>query len=198
MLRGRCRSCNAPISPLYPLIELLTTFLLTALYLMVPTFYFFAYALFFSALIVTIRSDLETMLISRFVTLCMVPVGIASSFFELLPITPLDSIIGALLGYLFLYVIAFIFKKITGKDGMGQGDIELLACIGSFVGLIGCWITLMIGSLLGSLVGIAYLIVAKAGRNTKIPFGPFLACGAIIYVLCQDYVMTTLMHWYVG
>lgn len=167
---------------------------MTALYLHVQADYFIPYFIFFSALIVTIRSDLETMLISRYVTLFLIPVGIAFSLMHLLPISPQESVMGALLGYLFLWAIAQLFLRITGKEGMGQGDMELLAFIGSFTGVIGCWISLLLASIIGSLIGFCYIIFCKAGRSVKIPFGPFLALGAMIFVLFQQDIVWLMIR----
>ena len=165
MLGGRCRYCTAPISWLYPFIELLTTAALGALYLTVPTHYFVSYFIFFSALIVTIRSDLESMLISRFATLFLVPLGFTLSLTNQLPITVTDSLLGCVVGYFFLYITAKIFYWITGVEGMGQGDLELLAFIGSFTGLVGCWFSLMLGSIIGSMVGISYIVATKSSQS---------------------------------
>jgi leader peptidase (prepilin peptidase)/N-methyltransferase len=188
ILRGHCRYCNARISPLYPFIELLTIIIMSLLYTTVPLCYFPAYFIFFSALIVTIRSDLETMLISRFVTLFLIPIGIGAAILGYLPITPIDSILGTFVSAGFLYVVSWLFLKLTGKQGIGQGDVELLAFIGSFTGIVGSWLALCIGSVLGSLIGISYIVLTRAKKDTKIPFGPFLALGAIIYVLAQESV----------
>jgi len=175
---------------LYPFIELLTTVLLSLLYVYVPTHYFFAYFIFFSALIVTIRTDIETMLISRFVTLFLIPFGFLLTIFNLLPINLTESVIGTITGYLFLLIISTLFEKITGKTGIGQGDLDLLAFIGAFTGIAGCWASLTIGSIFGSLFGIIYLFLLNYPRDTKIPFGPFLAFGAISFVLLHDFIFT--------
>lgn len=193
LLRGQCRYCKARISPLYPFIELFTVVIMSLLYSAIPTLYFPAYFIFFSALIVTIRSDLETMLISRFVTLFLIPVGIGASALGYLPITLLDSILGIFVGAGFLYAISWLFYKATGKIGIGQGDIELLAFIGSFTGIVGSWVTLCVGSVLGALIGIGYILISRSKKDTKIPFGPFLAAGAIIYVLTQEWAMTFMV-----
>ena len=195
LLYGQCRQCKQTISWLYPFIELLATLLLACLYAYIPHHYFFAYFIFISALIVTIRTDIETMLISRYVTLFLVPVAFVLSWYNLLPISFLSSTCGAAFGYLFLFTINYIFKHFANKEGIGQGDFDLLCFIGSFTGIVGCWAAVTIGSALGSLVGIGYLLYIRYFTNktisTKIPFGPFLACGAIIYVffkhILEDY-----------
>jgi len=182
VLRARCRFCKGSVSWLYPFIEIFTAISLSALYLTTSMQYFFAYFIFFSALIVTIRTDLETMLISRFVSLFLVPFGLLFSWLQLLPITFTDSLLGTILGYGFLFMVSKIFYFFTKKEGIGQGDLELLGFIGSFLGVAGCWVSLFIGSVLGSLVGLLYLQLSKQ-KSVKIPFGPFLAIGSMSFVL---------------
>jgi leader peptidase (prepilin peptidase) / N-methyltransferase len=183
MLEARCRYCSTPISWLYPFIELISATSLTLLALMVPLHYFFAYFIFFSALIITIRTDAEYMLISQLTSVYLAPVGIICSQFNLLPISTPISLVGAASGYVGLYTVAKFFKICSGKDGLGQGDIELLACIGAFTGPWGCWTSLFIGSIVGSAFGILYIFITKKSSTAKIPFGPFLALGAIVHVL---------------
>ncbi len=186
LLRGKCRSCLVPISFLYPFIELITVASFLGLFYYIDSSYWFAYGIFFSALIVTIRTDLETMLISRYVTLFLVPVGWGLSYCNLLPISLMSSFLASIFGFGFLYAISYIFLKLTGKEGMGQGDVELLAFIGAFLGPIGCWISLMIATILGTVLGISYLLITKQSKGTGIPFGPFLAFGALFYTLFKD------------
>jgi len=182
ILKGSCRNCRKAISMLYPFIELLSAIILTALAFFTPPHYFLAYFLFFSALIVTIRTDLEFMLISRVMTLYLVPLGWLLCGFGFLPLSFGQSILGSLGGYFFLYAVSRIFWFVTRKDGMGQGDLDLLALVGAFTGPVGCWTTLLIGSILGSGIGIAYLLAYKPSEPLKIPFGPFLAIGAMTHV----------------
>jgi len=151
-----------------------------------------AYFIFFSALIVTIRSDLETMLISRFVTLFLIPFGLFFAKIGFLPIDFLDSLFGILLGYGLLFIASTLFYWITKKEGMGQGDLELLAFIGSFIGVTGCWITLFLGALFGSLFGITYITLSGKSNQVRIPFGPFLSIAAMLYVLLQEKLFTLL------
>ena len=146
---------------------------------------FYLYIGFFSALVVTIFTDATTFLISRYVTLYAMPMGWLASNMGLLPITPLESIGGSLTGLFLLVMVRFISKKLLGKDGLGQGDVDLLCFIGAFTGPSGCWITLMTASLLGSIFGIVYFIATKGRRDILLPFGLFLGMGAILYVLFQ-------------
>ncbi len=189
ILRGRCRSCHERISPLYPFIELVTAVSLTGLYYGIEAHYFGAYFLFFSALIVTIRTDLETMLIARLMTLPLIPLGFILSCTDHIPLIPLDSILGTAVGFFSLWLISTLFYLFTRKQGIGEGDFELLALIGSFTGMFGVWAALMIGAIMGSITSLAYLTyTGKLERHAKIPFGPFLAFGAMCYVLLEEYM----------
>jgi len=156
---------------------------MSALLIFIPLNYFPAYFIFFSALIVTIRTDIECMLILQLATLYLVPLGLLLSAFGFLPISFYDSLSGALIGYGFLYTFAWIFKRITGKEGIGAGDFDLLAFIGAFTGVIGCWMSLFLGSLVGSFIGLFWWLLGEMNSTAKIPFGPFLAIGSIFYVL---------------
>jgi leader peptidase (prepilin peptidase)/N-methyltransferase len=182
------------ISFLYPFIELLTATMLIALFIYVPEQYFFAYALFFSALIVVIRSDLESMLISRFTSLYLVPLGWIFAYYNMIPLSFLQSFTYSIGSFLFLSTTSWLFFTITHKQGLGQGDTDLFALIGSFTGVIGCWFTLLFASTIGSLFGIFYLLYTKQQINTRIPFGPFLSISAMIYVLYAP----TIISWLLG
>lgn len=192
-LQQQCRFCNSPISWLYPFIEVASGLIFLALLLMVSPLYIPAYFIFFSALIVTIRSDIEYMLISRYATTGLIPIGMFASLYGFLPISFIDSFLGACVGYFFLYIVALLFKKITGMHGLGQGDLDLLAFIGSFCGIIGCWATILVGSIAGSLWGIIYLTINHQTEPFKLPFGPFLAMGAIAFVLFQPFFVILLI-----
>jgi len=192
-LGGACRACKQKISPLYPGIELLTAVTFWLLVTLVPHAHLLAYGIFFSALIVTIRSDLETMLIPRAATLYLIPLGIICSALGLLPITLTDSLLGVAFGFTFLFIIARLFLWMYKREGLGQGDVELLACVGAFTGPIGVWATLLIGSLSGTLVGVIYLAFSGKNRATPIPFGPFLAGGALLYVLFADRFLSAVL-----
>lgn len=189
ILRARCRWCNKSISILYPLIELITAVVFVCLLIFKPWTLWLPYGLFFTALIISIRTDLETMLLSRMVTIWFIPLGLFFSAVKLLPITFSQSLVGAIAGYALLWSVSRTFYIFTGKQGMGEGDMELLAMIGSFLGFNGMWLSLLIGSCCGSLLGMLYLM----SRGTKIlgiaiPFGPFLALGAIIDTFIEPYI----------
>lgn len=201
VLRGRCRTCKQSISWLYPFTELVTALLITALFykFMVSPFdawcnelwmykylwvrcnrSFFMYAVMISALVAATRTDLEKLLIPQIFSLWLVPLGFFASYAGFISISLYASLLGSVLGYSILWLVAFVFKRVTGKDGMGTGDMELLAMIGSFLGPFGVWISLLIGSLAGLVVGAIYLMLSRKKRDTRIPFGPFLSLGALI------------------
>lgn len=148
-----------------------------------PAVYWPAYGLFFSALIIATITDLDSLVISRFTSLFLAPIGWFCAFYGFIPVSVIASIAGSVFGYGLLYITAYTFSRIMKKQGLGQGDMDLLACIGAFTGIVGAWFSLLIGSLAGSVIGITLLTTKKADRTTLIPFGPFLAVGALIYVL---------------
>lgn len=191
-LKGKCRTCKAPISFLYPLIELLTAISCTSL-IFVDPLYRMGCFIFFSALIVTVRTDLEKMLISRSMTLYLIPVAFFLSFENMLPVSPIDSMIGAIFGYAILWIIAWAFKKVRKIEGLGQGDLDLLAMIGAFTGFFGAWFALVIGSLLGSCIGLIVALKTKR-HDVALPFGPWLAIGAIAFVFLQKYITTIFLN----
>ena len=169
-----------------PIILLLTTRIISINYL--PAFLFFV-----SALLIATITDLQALVISRFTSLFLIPIGWVCAFVKFLPINLLTSIGGSLFGYTLLYITARIFYAITKKEGLGEGDYEILALIGAFTGIIGVWLSLFIGCLIGSLIGLGLLTIGKTTRTTLIPFGPFLALGALIYTLYGSTIIKLLL-----
>jgi leader peptidase (prepilin peptidase)/N-methyltransferase len=185
MLKGCCSFCKEPISWLYPLIEFITAIAFVGLFATTNFSYLPAYSLFFSALIVTIRTDLEAFLIMSLMTLWIIPLGLLASTLHWLPISLFSSALGALIGAVFLWAVRKSFWLLREQEGLGLGDIELLAAIGSFIGPFGVLITLLIGSLLGTLIGLGVLTFTTTKDSVKLPFGAFLAFGALIFVIFQ-------------
>ena len=179
-LNGKCRYCKKKISFLYPLIELLTAFSLT--YLFINDEYAIGYFFLFSALLVSVRTDLEEMLISRIFTLYVIPVALLLSFFKLIPISVYQSLFGAIIGFLVLFIINKIFYLLTKKEGIGEGDFDILALIGSFLGISGVFYSLFLASISGSIIGIILMLFNNKNLQSKLPFGPFLAMGAILLI----------------
>lgn len=142
-----------------------------------PVFFILACALW-----ITIFTDLEHMLISRLVSLYLVPVGVLASYYDLLTISPAESIFAAFFVSGTLMLINTIFYKIKGYDGLGQGDVELMGCIAAWLGLLGAWFTLMIGSTIGVISCLLYMLWTRK-TVSMIPFGPFLALGSLIFMI---------------
>lgn len=148
-----------------------------------------AFFIFFSALIAATRSDLEAMVIPQIFSLWLVPLGFLFAYFDMISISIKTSLLGAFIGYFILWFVAFVFKFVTKREGMGAGDMELLAMIGSFLGPLGVWFSLLIGSLSGVSIGALYLIVFRKEMTTRIPFGPFLALGSLVYFLFDKFLI---------
>jgi leader peptidase (prepilin peptidase) / N-methyltransferase len=193
VLGGRCRECAMQISWIYPFTELATSILLTLIWHHFPLPLLasgIAYSIFIAALIVATVTDLHTFTIPQVASLWVAPLGIVAAACGLLHISLRYSIMGACLGYLSLWLVNFIFKKIRGIDGMGVGDMELFCMIGAFIGPLGLWQALLVASVGGSLAGIAQKLFNKNATNI-IPFGPFLALGACCHLFLGQ------LLWYV-
>jgi leader peptidase (prepilin peptidase)/N-methyltransferase len=149
---------------------------------------FAVYALFTSSLLIIALIDFDHKIIPNIITLPGIAMALGLSMWAL-PITPLTSLLGLLVGGTFFYLIALV-----SKGGMGGGDIKLIATIGAFLGWQGALFTIFSGALLGSLVGVILMALGRKGRKDKVPFGPFLSCGAILFMLSGD----DLIHWYLN
>jgi len=192
LLRARCRSCGEPISWRYPMVEALNGLL--TLLLMIkfgPTLPFLALFLFTSSMVVITFIDLDHQIIPDCISLPGIVAGFVFSFF--LPWNNwLNSLTGILLGGGSLLLIAWGYEKLTGKEGMGGGDIKLLAMMGAFLGWRSVPFIIFAASLVGSVIGIATMLIKKSDGKLAIPFGPFLAFGAMLYVFYGRQLIT----WY--
>ncbi len=146
---------------------------------------FFAYFIFTAALLVIIVIDIHHQIIPDVISLPGILIGFGFSFFNDY-VTWQQSGIGILVGGGILYGIALAYYLLTKRDGMGGGDIKLLAMIGAFLGWQSLLFVVFFSSLLGSFVGIAAMIKQKSGSQTKLPFGPFLSLAALIYLFFQE------------
>lgn len=181
-LKAKCRTCKAAISVLYPFIEALTALCFVLLVLFLPSEWWLGYTIFLSLLLISVRTDLQAMLISRWVTLCALPLGFILSITNHLPLSLTQAILGSISAGFFMGAIKYFFRWYTGKEGLGQGDIDLLMLIGAFTGFFGWWSALFFGSVLGTFYAL-YLVLKKNSLSQRIPFGPFLAFGALLYAL---------------
>lgn len=192
LLLGKCRNCASPISIRYPLVEGLTGLLAAATaYRYGITLDFLIYFVFISALVTVTFIDLDLQIIPDVISLPGIPIGIAASL-VLTPVTFKDSLIGALVGGGSLFLVAWGYHLITGKEGMGGGDIKLLAMIGAFIGWQGVFFTIFLASATGSMIGAILMLFAKKDLKFAVAFGPFLALGALAYL----FVGPELIDWY--
>lgn len=194
MLGRKCSSCANPISARYPAVELLTA-LLSALVAYQLGFGITGVAFVFATWLLVAMTfiDLDTMLLPDSLTLLLLWVGLALSCFDN-SISPIDSIVGAIFGYLSLWSIYWIFKLLTGKEGMGYGDFKLLAALGAWVGWQHLPIILLLSSVVGAVVGITMMLIQKKDSNLAIPFGPYLAAAGWLTMLYGDLIA----DWYLS
>ena len=175
LLRGKCRGCGAHISLQYPLVELLNGTLTLLLFLRFgPTLAFAALFLLCSSLVVVTFIDIEHQIIPDEISLSGIVIGFVLSFF-LKGHSWLNSLLGILLGGGTLLLVAYAYQRLTGKDGMGGGDIKLLAMMGAYLGWKSVPFIIFASSLVGSLVGISIMLFQKKDSKLAIPFGPYLA-----------------------
>jgi len=192
---GKCRHCRSAISSRYPLVEIYSA-LLTAF--AIATFGFnalgWSYALFIYALMVLTFIDKDHMLLPDQLTLPLVWLGLLVSL-QLSPVSPTDAIIGAAAGYLSLWSVYWLFKLVTGKEGMGYGDFKLLAAIGAWLGWQMLPMIILLSSVIGALYGIAMILLRRHQQGKPMPFGPFLALAGIVALFFGDWLYSTYWHW---
>jgi leader peptidase (prepilin peptidase)/N-methyltransferase len=192
LLSGRCRSCHARISPRYPAVEALTGIMIALLaYRFGWSPMLVVYGALVAALIVICFIDLDHQIIPDAISLPGIAVGLLCSVLGYGP-RLMDSVAGVFLGGGILYAVAVAYETLTGREGMGGGDIKLLAMIGAFLGWRSVLVTLVLGSFSGALVGTWLILRRGAGARVPIPFGPFLAAGAVGALFFGD----GLMKWY--
>ncbi|MDD4912711.1 MAG: A24 family peptidase [Sideroxydans sp.] len=180
ILRGKCKGCGTHISLRYPLVEAFSG-LLSAF----AAWHFgfgvagFASILFIWALLALTFIDFDTQLLPDSITLPLLWLGLLFNLNNAFTSLP-NAVMGAVVGYLMLWSVYWLFKLVTGKEGMGYGDFKLLAAIGAWFGWTMLPLVILLSSAVGALVGISLIIFAKHGKNIPIPFGPYLAGGGLI------------------
>ena len=180
LLKGRCSGCQAPISLRYPLVEAFTGLLSAfTVWHFGPTLAAAAALLLLWAMVALTGIDFDTQLLPDSITLPLVWLGllfnISGTFTDIS-----SAVIGAMVGYLSLWSVYWLFKLATGKEGMGYGDFKLLAAIGAWLGWQMLPLTILLSSLVGAVVGVALIVLARRGRNVPIPFGPYLAAAGLL------------------
>jgi leader peptidase (prepilin peptidase)/N-methyltransferase len=201
ILRGRCRHCCARISARYPLVELLTAaaFICAAVQhgLTLETV---KYCVFAAIVIALIFSDLDTRILPNELTIGGIFIGLAFSFFVAAPDSTFailaslagltlstrvsslgESLLGAIIPGFGLWLVGWLFEKLRHKEGLGFGDVKMIAAIGAFLGIRGALLTLVVGSLLGSVAGLIWIAWTRKDAGTyQLPFGTFLGIGALV------------------
>jgi leader peptidase (prepilin peptidase)/N-methyltransferase len=213
LLRGKCRGCKVPISPMYPLVEFLTGVLFLLSYLAfglsVDTL---KWATFSAILVVLVFTDYRERILPDVVNYTGFAMGIilalftkptdgtslwlASKLFDFPPPTPvlslLDALVGAAVGSGLLWLVSEAYFKLRGREGMGLGDVKMMLMAGAFLGAKRTLLTILAGSLLGSVLGLAIIAAKRKDSDYELPFGTFLGAGALLVV----FFGTPVVNWY--
>ncbi len=213
ILGGKCRHCKVKISAMYPAVELLTGLLFVACYLAFGlTVDTLKWAAFAALLVVLTITDLRERILPNAVNFFGLGIGLLFSFFtkstdgtalwlanrwfEFPPPMPVlsfaDAILGTVAGSGLLWVVAEGYFRLRGREGMGLGDVKMMAAIGAFIGIKRTLMTILMGSLLGSVIGILLIAISKKGRDYELPFGTFLGAGALLVL----FFGTPALRWY--
>jgi len=200
ILRGRCRSCAAPISPRYPLVELANALFYLAIFMRVgPTLAFIPIAALVSMTIVLIFIDAEVHLLPNVITYPGVLVGLAIGLLhpsDVLNVSDslLDSVAGAVVGGGFLLAIALAYKLVRRIEGMGLGDVKMMAMVGAALGWQAVLEVMLVGSVVGALIGVPIALRTEKRMRYELPFGVFLGYGTLIVLFFGH----TLSQWWIG
>jgi leader peptidase (prepilin peptidase)/N-methyltransferase len=191
VLRGRCRTCHTAIGRQYPIVEVLTAIMFGAAWWFYgPSVLLVSRLIFGCALIVLFAIDLEHHLLPNAITLPGIVAGFILSFFT----EPgwVSSLVGILVGGGLLYAIAEAYYRVRHEEGLGMGDVKMLAMVGAFIGWQLTFLTLMMASVAGSVIGIGLIATKRGGMKYALPFGTFLALGAAAAAT----VGPAILHWY--
>jgi leader peptidase (prepilin peptidase)/N-methyltransferase len=194
LLGGKCRHCKKHISLRYPVVEGLSGLLSLALFIKYSlTAQFLLLLLFAAALIIITFIDLDYQIIPDIISIPGIFLGIGASFF-IPTMSWFESLFGILIGGGFLLLVAIGYKWLTGREGMGGGDIKLLAMVGAWLGWKAIPFILFSSSLIGVLIGGGTGLMKKRGLRSRIPFGPFLSISSIIYIFFGPEIIS----WYIA
>lgn len=187
-LRGRCANCGVSIPVRYPLIELLTAVIWTFCGLTFGVSDALAAAMVLTAILISLTAiDLDHQLLPDNLTLPLLWIGLVVNIRT--TFVPLESaVLGAVFGYLSLWSVYWLFKIVTGKEGMGYGDFKLLAALGAWFGLSALPTIVLLSSLVGALTGVVLIVTGRQSRETPMPFGPFLAGAGLIHLFYPNIV----------
>lgn len=192
-LGGKCGQCHASISVQYPIVELITAALVVGIVMVTPPGPLLASRLVLAcALVVLFAIDLEHQILPNVITLPGIAIGWLFSLFG--PPGWQASLAGMLLGAGLLYGTAAAYYMVRREEGLGMGDVKMLAMIGAFLGWKAVLLTLVLASFAGALIGIFLMSTSRGGMRYALPFGTFLAMGALVAMLAGDWIIA----WYLG
>jgi leader peptidase (prepilin peptidase)/N-methyltransferase len=188
-LGGKCANCGTGISPRYPLVELATGLMTMALgCYFEPSLALLGAMLLTWSLVTLTLIDIDHQLLPDDITLPLLWLGLLFNLGDTYASLH-DAVLGAMLGYLALWSVYWVFKLLTGKEGMGYGDFKLLAALGAWLGWQALPMIILLSSLVGAVSGIALMVIKRRGRDIPIPFGPYLAAAGWIALLWGDSIM---------
>jgi len=189
-LGGKCAACKAPISVRYPIVEALSALLWVLCGLQFGVSNALAGAMLLTAILVVLTAiDLDHQLLPDSLTLPLVWIGLLLNIDNTF-VSLESAVLGAVFGYLCLWSVFWLFKIVTGKEGMGHGDFKLLAALGAWFGLAALPTIVLLSSVVGAVLGIALILTGKQGRETPMPFGPFLAGAGVIHLFYPNVLLT--------
>ena len=189
-LGGKCAACKAPISVRYPIVEAVTALLWVLCGLQFGVSNALAGAMLLTAVLVVLTAiDLDHQLLPDSLTLPLVWIGLLINIDNTF-VSLESAVLGAVFGYLCLWSVFWLFKIVTGKEGMGHGDFKLLAALGAWFGLAALPTIVLLSSVVGAVLGIALIVTGKQDRETPMPFGPFLAGAGLIHLFFPNVLLT--------
>ena len=200
LLKGRCRNCNAQISLRYPLVEAITAFITLACLInsipLLPGAHWssllesIVWLCFSSFLIVLAAIDLEKQILPDILTLLLMWLGITASALGLIALPLFDSVLGAVVGYSFFWVVGTFYKLIQKREGLARGDAKFLAALGAWLGWSELPFLVTVSSLTGAIIMGAIIFSKRMDKSEPIPFGPFLAFGGFFIVFIENNLFT--------
>ena len=194
LLRGRCRYCKTKISIQYPLVELLSAVLSAVIvWKFGPSLTALAGLALTWTLIALSGIDFRTQLLPDQMTFPLLWLGLLLSLLPMFVVAP-SAIIGAAIGYLSLWSVYWVFKLVTGKEGMGHGDFKLLAALGAWMGPVSLLPIILLSSLIGAIVGGALIALRRHEREVPMPFGPFIAAAGWVWFVAGPQLLQTYMQ----
>lgn len=213
LLGGKCRKCKTKISPMYPVVEFLTGLIFLACYEAFGlTFETLKWAIFSAIMIVLVFTDLRERILPDVVNYTGLAMGLAMSLFtkpsdgtalwlanhtfDFPPPTPVvslaDALFGAAIGSSLLWLVSEAYFRLRGREGMGLGDVKMMLMAGAFLGAKRTLLTIFVGSVLGSVLGLAFILARRKGSEYELPFGTFLGMAAVLVV----FFGTPVINWY--